>query len=435
MEFRWFALLISSICLEGLGRKYLPGIPAAVFYFFKDAVLVAGYFLIRPPLEVRQAAKWLYRGFGVWTGAAIAWTVIEVFNPENSSTLLGFIGLRAYWLCWIAPIVVAAALRKANAKRRAIYFLLAMSVSIAVLAAMQFASPPDSSINLYSTVDGEEVYASVATVSATGRARVSGTFSFLSGFAAFTVLVPTLLLSIGLEAKDRSLRRLALAATLACAAVLPMSGSRASVIVGALVLVITSWTAGLLFTRIGRRVVIGAIATVVLATVAFPEALEGVQARFEGGDTEGRLQTIGTILPPVAMASFDYPTMGIGSGMQQNVRSTLGVPPSAYVEEIPAGRCLVELGPIGFLLVWVADLGIMIALIRAGLILKRAGRRAAAGCALSYAFLTFFSNNPFDHISQALFFVGCGFILSEVVDVNAEQARARALQQPVADRR
>src|SRR6266700_2873693 len=38
----WFALLLSAICLEGLGRRYLPSVPSTVFYFFKDAVLIVG---------------------------------------------------------------------------------------------------------------------------------------------------------------------------------------------------------------------------------------------------------------------------------------------------------------------------------------------------------------------------------------------------------
>jgi hypothetical protein len=435
MAFRWFVLFVSSICLEGLGRKYLPGIPSAVFYFLKDAVLILGYFWMRPPLQVRMTMKRLYRGFGVWMAAAMAWTVIEVFNPENSSKLLGVVGLRAYWLWWLAPVVVATALQNARTKRRAIYFLLLISIGISALAALQFASPPDSAINLYSTVDGEEVYATVATVATTGRARVSGTFSFLSGFAAFTVLVPTLLLSLGLETKDRKLRRAALIATLISAAVLPMSGSRGSVVLGVLVLVITTWTAGLLFTRVGRRVIIGGIIAVVLATVAFPEALEGVRARFDSEETGDRLQSTFTVLPPVAMTTFDYPTMGVGTGMQQNVRSSLGVPASTYVEELPAGRYLVELGPIGYLLVWVSTLGMMVALIRASFILKRGGRRAAAGAALSYAAITFFTNTAFDHISQALYFLGCGFILSEVMNVNAEAAARAREHQPIADKR
>ena len=104
-----------------------------------------------------------------------------------------------------------------------------MAVGIAAFAAVQFASPGDSAVNLYSVRDGEEIYAAdVATVASTGRARVASTFSFLSGFADFTILIPTLLLSIGLEAKDRRLRRYALLATLATAAVVPMAGSRGS---------------------------------------------------------------------------------------------------------------------------------------------------------------------------------------------------------------
>jgi hypothetical protein len=55
----------------------------------------------------------------------------------------------------------------------------------------------------------------------------------------------------------------------------------------------------------------------------------------------------------------------------------------------------------------------MVAFLRSYRILKRAGRRAAAGAALSYAAVTFFGSITFDHIWQALFFVGAGFILAE----------------------
>ena len=35
MQALWYTLLVSSICLEGLGRKYLPAVPSLVFYFLK----------------------------------------------------------------------------------------------------------------------------------------------------------------------------------------------------------------------------------------------------------------------------------------------------------------------------------------------------------------------------------------------------------------
>jgi hypothetical protein len=84
---------------------------------------------------------------------------------------------------------------------------------------------------------------------------------------------------------------------------------------------------------------------------------------------------------------------------------------------------LIELGPVGYLLVWTAKLGLIIALIRAYALLKRAGRRGAAGAALSYAALTMVGSQTFDHVWQALYFLGCGFILAEVISVQ----RARAV--------
>jgi hypothetical protein len=436
MQTLWFAFFFSSICLEGLGRKYLPGIPASAFYFAKDAILLIGYFYFRPPPSVWQVGRYLYRGFGVVLFAAILWTVVEVLNPEQQSVALGLVGLRSYWLWWIAPFVLATILRSDEQRKRAFYVLIAITTGISVMAVLQFNAPPDSSLNLYSVVEGEQVYASdVMVVSETGRARVSGTFSFISGFADFTILIPTLLLSLGLETRDRRLRRLTLGATIIAAAVVPMSGSRTSILLGVVVLGITAWTAGLLFTRIGRRIMISAIAVIVVAVFAFPDAFLGVQSRFaDTEETSTRLQGAATILPPVAMSVFDYPTTGIGTGMEQgaNVRAAFHVSSQRYDTEQEYGRYLIELGPIGYLLVWTARLGLFAALLRAYAILKRAGKRGGAGAALSYAALTIPGNITFDHIFQALYFMGCGIILAEVVSVTKPEPVVQEVRsQPV----
>jgi hypothetical protein len=302
-------------------------------------------------------------------------------------------------------------------KQQAIYVLLALSAVVAALAAAQFASPPDSAINMYSVVDGEEVYANIAIVATTGRARVASTFSFLSGFAAFTILVPALLLSIGLEARTPRLRRLAFGGTLATAAVMPMSGSRASVLLGVIVLAITMWTSGLLFTRLGRRVLVGGVAAGVISVAAFPEAFTGITDRFsQTEETASRIQNVASVIPPAALLMFDYPMAGVGTGMQQNVRVSMNIR-SKWEAEIENERYLIELGPIGFVLVWGAKLGLVVALWRAYRILKRAGRRGSAGAALSYSAMTMLGNLTYDHIWQALYFLGCGFILAEVIQV------------------
>ena len=357
-------------------------------------------------------------------------------NPEHQSLALGLIGLRAYWLWWAAPIVIAGVLQNQRQKDKAIYALLVMALGISALAAVQFASPADSSVNLYSVEDGEEVHASdMATVASTGRARVSSTFTFLSGFVDFTMTVPALLLSLGLDSRNPRLRRAALLATFATAAVIPMSGSRGSVVLGVVVILgITMWSAGLFFTAIGRRILMGSIVAAILSVVAFPDAFLGVQSRFENTDeTVGRFEDLANILPPVAITTYEYPFMGIGTGMQQNSKGSLHVF-TKWDSEGELGRYLIELGPIGFLLIWMTKLGLMVALWRAFLILKRAGRRGPASAALSYAAMTMFGNLGFDHNWQALFFLGCGFVLSDVLSVLRAQAAAAAPQEALPPR-
>lgn len=423
MKVAWFVALFSAICLEGLGRKYLPAVPSVAFYFLKDVVLIIGYFRFRPPLPVRKMQRYLYRGFeSIWF-AGLGWTLLQMFNPEHQSFQLALLGIRAYWLWWMAPPIIAGVLMNPRHKGQAIYALIIMAVGISAFAAVQFVSPADSAVNLYTVRGGQEIYAAdSATVATTGRARVASTFSFLSGFADFTVLIPVLLLSMGLEAKDRRLRRSALFATLATAAVVPMAGSRGSVLAAALVLLIALWSAGLFFTRFGRRILLGGIVAVFLSLFAFPDAMIGVSDRFGREDeTARRFAELANFLPPVALLRLEYPTFGIGTGMMQNARMTAGVS-SKWEAEGEVHRLLIELGPIGFLLVWIAKLGLMIALFRAYQLLKKAGRRGAASAALTYAVLTIMGNLVFDHVYQALYFVGCGFVLAEVTSLMRAQS-------------
>ncbi|HLK88493.1 MAG TPA: hypothetical protein VKZ18_01285 [Polyangia bacterium] len=421
MELAWFTALISAICFEGLGRKYIPGVPDAAFYFLKDVILLFGYLRFRPSPATWRVVRHLYRGFQIAFMGAFVWTLIEVFNPDQQSKPLALVGLRAYWLWWLAPPVIATALQKTRIKERAIYALLAVAAVVTLVAIVQFASPATSSINVYEG-HGEEYETGPVTVESTGRARVSSTFTFVSGFVAFTLAVPTLLLSFGLEAKNPRLRTWALAGTMAAAAVVPMAGSRGSIVIGLAVLGLSVWSAGLFFTRVGRRVLIGGLAAAVVSVVAFPEAMIGVQSRFENqDDTRGRFEEVATLLPPVAIATYKYPPLGIGTGMQQNARFSFHVGTDWDVES-ELGRYLVELGPVGFVFFWVTKLGLMVGLVRAHGILKRAGRRGGAAAALSYAAMTMFGNLTFDHNWQALYFLGCGFVLSDVLLVVQQQA-------------
>jgi hypothetical protein len=111
--------------------------------------------------------------------------------------------------------------------------------------------------------------------------------------------------------------------------------------------------------------------------------------------------------------------------MEQNARVSFGIQ-SAWDVESENGRYLSELGPVGYLLVWFAKLGLVVALLRGYGILKRAGHRGSAAAALSFAALTMVGNLTFDHNWQALYFLGCGFILADILSLKQAAAVAAA---------
>ncbi len=419
----WFALLLGSICLEGLGRRYLPAIPATVFYFAKDAVLIVGLVRFRINRDVRKVFASLYGGFAPFLKLGLLWTLVEIVNPDQQSFVLGLLGFRAYWFWWIAPLVVASVLLDPVVRRKVVVLQAAVTTIVAILAIFQFGAPVDDAVNTYSIVDGQEALA--AAVPTTGRARVASTFSYLSGFTDFATLVPVLLLSIGIGERNRRARLAALIATLLAAAALPMSGSRGPFVISLVLCTMVAWRAGLIFTAVGRRVIMLAVVAGFISVFAYPEALQGTMDRFQGDDTSDRVTEFFTILPPVALVRYsDYPVFGIGTGMVQNYRQQFGVNPETYGgAESEVSRILVELGVGGYLLIWTAKLGLAVVLWRSSKILMKAGRRAASAAALAYALLGFYGNLVFDHIYAALFFVGFGFILQEVVQAQVVVAR------------
>ncbi|HVZ71745.1 MAG TPA: O-antigen ligase family protein [Polyangia bacterium] len=419
MKSLWFAVLMALLCLEGLGRKYIPAVPGVIFYFAKDVVLVFGFMRFRHSADIDATWRRLYGGFRFAWIAAFGWTLMEILNPAQDSFILGLVGMRAYWLWWFSPLLIAGVLESQRERRHAIYTLSGLAVIVALMAMYQFVSPPTDDVNLYGFADGESTRIDTALVASTGRARVASTFSYITGFTDFAILAPPLLLSLGLGTEDPPVRGAALVGALAISAAVPMAGSRGAIVLSLIVLVVIAWSAGLFFTVVGRRVLIGVIVGVVVGMTAFPDAMQGVQDRFNQSEeeTQNRFLEVLQIIPPVTMATAEYPVFGLGTGMMQNARAAFHLPDPPYNAESENHRYLIEVGPVGFSLVWTAKLGLIIVLLKMRKILKRARRRAASGVALAYAICTFGGNLTFDHVYQALYFTGVGFVLAEVMAV------------------
>lgn len=409
----WMTALFASILVEGLGRKFLPQIPPSLFYFLKDGVLLVGLVLFGIRTNVVRAAQWGYGAFLYALLLAIGWTVLQVFNPEHGSPVLALLGLRGYWLWWIAPLVVASALRDHEDRERSIAILALFSIFMVLFAYAQFASPPDAAINAYAS-EGS----SADVVGTTRRVRVSSTFSYLSGFTNFVVLVPGVLLGLALAQRRRSYRLLGLVAAVMITSAAPLTGARAAVILGLGCIGVVAITSGFLLTRTGRRAFVAMVLAVGVTVLVAPEAIRGVQDRFQLGDTDNRIVEGLAVLPPIALTYYRYPLLGIGTGMQQNARFTLGIRVPDSIEA-PEGRYLVELGPIGYLLIWLSRLGLLVMLVRIGLRLRRRNLRSASATCFGLAVVTLPGNLVFDHVFQSLYFTFVGLVL-HVLTLDAE---------------
>jgi hypothetical protein len=270
--------LLCAICFEGLARKFLSG-PEALFYFLKDIVLLWGLVLYGIRRSVLRSASWAYGGFVLALAMSMGWTIMQSFNPDQQSMVLAVIGLRAYWLWWIAPLVIASAIRHREERDRVIAVLSLICLVVAAFAFLQFGRPADDPLNTYAWIEDGEIHTAQA-VHSTQRARVSSTFSYISGFTSFVTLAPGLLLALALSQNKPRIRLLGFAAVLATIVAAPMSGSRAPIVLAGLFLLIVLLTSGVVRSRTGRRALLVAAIALPLVSVAAPVALQGSERSF-----------------------------------------------------------------------------------------------------------------------------------------------------------
>ena len=149
-------------------------------------------------------------------------------------------------------------------------------------------SPPNSPINTY--VAGEEV--DIATFGGSdeiNRARITGTFSYISGFAAYLAVCPTLLLSVITSKLNKVWLAILMGALALLMGNMLMTGSRGPVLSGVVVFV-----GFLIFNQLSQRqgvrkeLVILSLSGVICFVASiywFPEALDAFWQRATTSDS------------------------------------------------------------------------------------------------------------------------------------------------------
>jgi hypothetical protein len=342
----WLIFLVYwLLILEGILRKWvLPEFSNALF-FIRDPFLLLVYFLaLKNGMWPRLQGFFLIAVLlSVIVGLLV---VVQLATDTYTNTLLAAYGWRAYFL-YIPLAFIMRDQFKADDITRLMRHTMLLSVPIAVLAALQFFSPPSSWINVQA-FDG-----------IMGRIRPAGTFSSVTGQWMFVSSTVCFVISLWItRARERAVgRTLLLMSTAAVFVCLAVSISRGMIMQSALV-ILSAMFAGMVM-RGGASTVrawvfpillllIGAV----LFPVLLPEAYEVTVARWGAASTSESTHQFGLI--GRALYSFTLfmsyipltPLLGFGMGIGGNASRMVEGIKLPIVAEDEWSRQIVDIGPV-----------------------------------------------------------------------------------------
>jgi hypothetical protein len=288
------------------------------------------------------------------------------FTPKLIILVAGY-GFRSNYFHLPLIFVFAKVLRPEDLKKFG-WWTLALAVPMAALMVLQFRASPDAFVNRTAGGEGGEMM-----VSALGKVRTAGPFSFVTGVVSFFALATGYLVWAVLR-RDVYKNWLLAAAGAALAIGIAVSGSRS--VVGACAVVAASLIVVLVLrpdavNRLGQTLIVVAIlAFVVSQTPIFKEGFNVLSTRFvevaEASDESVARGVIMRTFSDVGDAFFALgkaPFLGYGLGIGTNAGSKFLTGRSGFLlMEGEWARVFLESGPILgiayvawrlFLVVWI----------------------------------------------------------------------------------
>lgn len=420
------------LIFEGAIRKWVfPGAQDLI-YFAKDVLLLGayvGYFRERSQLRHRMPATPAL--YGMLLMSALV-GVLQIFNPNLPNLLVGVFGFKAYFFYTPLLFVMPAAFKDDAELYGFLRRYALIAIPVGLLATAQFFSPASSVLNTYARTTQENAY--IATFGSSTYVRVTATFPFITGYTAYllatVVLTLTLLGATGWRFKGNYLMFLALVMTVLG---MLMSGSRGPVLLLALLFPLYWWL-GVIRERgggaaFGRLLVALSLVAGVVVFVG-EDALGAFLGRASGtSDVRGRvaspLLSPYLLLPDAGLLGF-----GIGATHQTAAALATNVPPYSWLRglivEVESGRILLEMGAVGFLLVYFTRIFLGIYALRQALTLRTRFHRAMATASFLMFLVTLPSGVIFDVTSDVYYWFFAGLLMLTVrLDREAVAAAAR----------
>jgi hypothetical protein len=356
-----------AVLLEGAIRKWaLPeGQAQELAYFLKDIFLFGAYlkFFFSPDPELRA-----YRmKIPSWLIVALILVVsLSALNPGTGHPILAVYGLKIYFFYLPLIFMMPYLFQTKDEMIKQLTFYVLLAIPICILGFLQYTSDRFSVINTFAS--------GMLETGAVGfgvgdRARITGTFSYLTGHTTFVIFFSTLtLVLLSLEETRMKWALMFLNLPLLAGNAL-MGGSRASIITLGFICVgfiMAAFSGRLGTSKNFITLLVGGVLVAAIASLfVFQDAWAHWSTRYQSSDDGFYTRVIGFPLKAMGKALDDGGVTGIGLGAVHPAtqaikkRLNLGLE-DARSYDIELGQVMVELGPVGFacwyglrfLLVW-----------------------------------------------------------------------------------
>lgn len=352
------------LVFEGVLRKWILPQASDLTYFLKDIVLLGAYikFYFLSPEDRKFTVVNDFLKIVICLVAG--WCIFQAFNPSLGSPIVGFFGLRGYIfyipLMWIMPNLFLSEEELRTFLRSHILLV----IPVGILGIVQFFQP-GSVLNVYAGgVDPAAVFAG------TDYLRITGTFSYISGYSVFLSICFALLIPIFI--RENSLKwqiLLAVAMALIIGNSL-MTGSRGIIIFEIIFLVgyfaLMLWQQPSLLNNYLKRFFAPIFVSFMFITLGIRPALDAFWHRASSSDQMvSRISDLFSVINYLQYKKLDGYGTGATHQAINSLRTILSLPRGEFIPtgfESEMGRITLELGPIGFLCWYLLRISLIIAL-------------------------------------------------------------------------
>jgi hypothetical protein len=355
------------IIFEGALRKWALPSFSVEFFLLKDLILVLGIMVYFTPggglADVNR--KYLHASdVLIWAGWTFLFTAILAISGISLSSLASYrYFIAALPILFLVPVSISSY----EGLSKVVRLHLLIAIAVCILGVIQYLSPVDSPLNVYAwrTKDAPDIATFGDFESAdpsgftVGRARITGTFSYISPYAIYLQFMYLAVWGLLLCSKQLRTRVIASVGLVLIFINIAMTGARANILICAILTVPFAFTfLTSVSSRLGKhRVYLITLSIVIVGAFLYLAAnpFTALESRAsQAGDTESRIA--GSLLMPLTSIA-DLDLLGAGLGAAFGGISELSVDERTItrtlveLQEIQHDRIALEAGTLAYVFV------------------------------------------------------------------------------------